>query len=251
MITLIGIGHVFSIKKAVRYLIKRERPQAVCVELDKVRFDILENGLRDEQEGPFLMKRLKKVYDKAANMQGASVGEEMMGAVEAAKELDIPHYFIDVEASPVVSNMLKGLSLGQKLKLAGSVLTTSVLPKKQLEQGLKKVEEDPEFAMKQFEKAFPTLKRDLVDYRDNYMATRIKKLHERYQDIIAVVGEGHMPGIIGHLEGFSVKEIHLKDVRKIAEALEKGDIKENEVSGVLTEDSNSHVEFGFNVEIRA
>ena len=45
MIILVGVGHVFSIKEAVRYLILSKKPDAVCVELDKVRFDALENGV--------------------------------------------------------------------------------------------------------------------------------------------------------------------------------------------------------------
>ena len=78
MITLIGIGHVFSIRDAVKYIIYQRRPNAVCVELDIFRFEILDKGLDRSKDAPFLMKRLQKVYDKAAQTQGAQVGEELL-----------------------------------------------------------------------------------------------------------------------------------------------------------------------------
>ena len=97
MITLVGIGHVFSIKDAVKYLVFTKRPDAVCLELDRLRFDALESGTRGQEDAPFIFRRLQRIYDKAAETQGATVGEEMLGAAEAAQEMGIPHYFIDIE----------------------------------------------------------------------------------------------------------------------------------------------------------
>ena len=41
MIILLGVGHVFDIADQVKGLIERERPDAVCVELDRARYQIL------------------------------------------------------------------------------------------------------------------------------------------------------------------------------------------------------------------
>ena len=225
MITLVGIGHVFSIRKAVKYIIYQKHPHAVCVELDKFRFEMLDKGLDRSKDAPFLMKRLQKVYDKAAQSQGAEVGEEMLGAVEAAREMDIPHFFIDVEATPMVSGMLKGLPLSQKLKLAGSVLGASVLPKKQLEKGMGMIEDDPDRAMKEFGKVFPDLKERIVDYRDTYMSRRLIKLNREFPHLLAVIGQGHMAGIRNHLKDLDVEVIELKQVNRLAQRIEKGEVK--------------------------
>jgi pheromone shutdown protein TraB len=211
MITLIGIGHVFSIRDTVKYIIYQRSPDAVCVELDKFRFEILDKGLDRSKDAPFLMKRLQKVYDKAAQTQGAQVGEEMLGAVEAAKKLEIPHFFIDVEATPMVSGILDGLSITQKLKLAGSVLGASVLPKKQLEKGMDLIEQDPDRAMKEFGKVFPELKERIVDYRDTYMSRKLVALNREYPHLLAVIGQGHMKGITSHLQRMDLDVINLKD----------------------------------------
>lgn len=252
MITLVGIGHVFSIKEAVKHIVFRKKPQAVCVELDKFRFEALEQGVRGAENGPFLIKRLQKIYDKAAESQGANVGEEMLGAVEAAKQLGVPHYFIDVEATPVVGSILEGMSMSQKVKLAGSVVTASFLPKKHLEEGIKKIENDPEEAMAQFEKAFPKLKKDLVDYRDRYMAEKLIDISIDHQDIIAVVGEGHIPGISDHLKDHDIEVIHLNEVMDLAKKIEKGEEKVEAPFNrydVPGEGTNSNVNFSFEIRM--
>ncbi|MGA1822832.1 MAG: TraB/GumN family protein [Thermoplasmatota archaeon] len=252
MITLVGIGHVFSIREAVKQIVYRKNPQAVCIELDKFRFDALEKGLRGSEDGPFLLKRLQKIYDKAAKSQGADVGEEMLGAVEAAKILGIPHYFIDVEATPVVGGILDGMTIGQKMKLAGSVVTASFLPKKHLEEGIKKIEDNPEEAMAQFERAFPKLKKDLVDYRDKYMADKLMDISIDHRDIIAVVGEGHIPGISRYLKDLDIEIIHLNEVMELAKKIESGEeIVKPPVSryDAPGEGTNSNVGFSFEIVI--
>ena len=251
MITLIGIGHVFSIREAVKYIIHGKKPNAVCVELDKYRYKMLKRGIRDTEGLPLVYKRLQKIYDRAAELQGADVGEEMIAAVDAAEELGIPHYFIDVEAGPMVKDNMKAFTLGQKIKLFSSVLGASILPKKTLEKGIKAIEKNPELAMKEFEKRFPDLKRDLIDYRDRYMADGIKKLSNYHSDMAVVIGEGHMPGITRQLKGFDVESVHLNKVLEIAKKLENGSIdgEDSHFSNQSTLNRNRSINFSFNINI--
>ncbi|HHD15467.1 MAG TPA: hypothetical protein ENK47_02040 [Euryarchaeota archaeon] len=246
MITLVGIGHVFSIREAVKYIIYQRRPHAVCVELDRFRFEALEQGLDRSEDAPFLLKRLQKVYDRAAQSQGADVGEEMLGAVEAAQEMNIPHFFIDVEATPMVNNILSDIPLMQRLKLFGSVIGASFLPKKQIEKGIEQVENDPDLAMEQFGRVFPQLKERIVDYRDTYMSRRIRALNRDFPHLLAVVGEGHIKGISSHLDHGDLDVIHLGDVKKIADGIRTKRIRyvpPDEIKG------NSSVSFTMELEI--
>jgi len=41
MITLIGVGHVFDLKTQVRGVIVNKKPQVVCLELDRGRFEAM------------------------------------------------------------------------------------------------------------------------------------------------------------------------------------------------------------------
>lgn len=247
MITLIGIGHVFSIRETVKRIILGKAPDAVCIELDKIRFDALEQGLRGNEDVPFIFKRLQKIYDKAAESQGASVGEEMLGAVEAARIMNIPYHFIDIEASPMVMDIFQKLTLGQKTKLMGSVLVASVLPKKKMEEGIKQIEENPLEAIKQFEKAFPELKRDLVDYRDTYMSKRLIDISKRFDNIVAVVGEGHIQGIEKNLKKLEYEVIHLSEVLEMSKQMSGVKVKKEKEDGVVTVKQNT-VSFSFDVE---
>lgn len=225
MITLIGAGHVFSIKEAIKYIIYNRRPHAVCVELDEVRFDALENQIDRYEDAPFIMKRLQKIYDKAANISGGELGEEMMGAVEAAKELEVPHYFIDVKMTGAASDIIKDLSIPQIVRLAGSVIGTSILPKRQMEKALKKVEENPDAIVDQMEKEFPTLKEKLIDNRNEHMVRNILKLNRRYPHVLAVVGAAHLDGMISSLPSDQMDVIRFKDVKSIAGRIANGDLR--------------------------
>ena len=251
MITLIGIGHVFSIKKAVKYIIKKKSPKAVCLELDRIRFDALKNGIREIKGSPFIYRRLQKMYDKAAEIKGAEVGEEMLGAVEVAEEIGIPHFFIDIEATPMVKGSLKKLTASQKIKLFSSVVGVSIMPKNILEKGIKRIEKDPEEAMKQFEKVFPSLKKEIIDYRDKYMANKIMKLSMEYNDITVILGEGHIPGICKYLKSYSPEVIHLKDVLEIAKNIDNGEINPHEFNDYYEnkkENRNRSISFSFNMK---
>jgi len=251
MITLIGIGHVFSIKEAVKYLVFKSNPDAVCLELDRLRFDALESGMRGQEDAPFLFRRLQKIYDRAAETQGAQVGEEMLGAAEAAEELDVPHYFIDIEASPMVMNIFQKLSVTEKLKLFGSVIGASFLPKRTIEEGIKQIGENPEEYMDQFEKYFPSLKRDIVDYRDRYMAKRLIDISNDHEHVLAVVGQGHIKGMSAYLEHRGLRIIPLKEVQEIAKDLSDGTLKMPVmVKRAETEVTNSEVQFSFSIEVR-
>jgi pheromone shutdown protein TraB len=123
-----------------------------------------------------------------------------------------------------VNGLLKDMNFVQKAKLLGSVLGAYVVPKKLLEKEIRKIEEDPTEAMEQFERVFPELKRRLVDYRDHYMADRIVQISIMYPHTLAVVGEGHIKGIRGLLEGQDLEVIHLKDVTSIARRIENGEL---------------------------
>ena len=250
MITLLGVGHVFSIRKAIRHLIIERMPDAVCVELDRIRFHALESGILHDEDAPFLMKRLQRIYKKAADSQGASIGEEMLSGVETAREINVPYFLIDIEANTMVNTLMNSLSVGQKIKIAGQVLTASVLPNEMIEEGLKKVQEDPEAAMMEFEKQYPDLKRSIVDQRDLYMTARIKEISIKYGNIVCIVGEGHIKGMIKALPDMDIEVVHLKEIMAIAEDIENGKIAGSPRKIHHTDRHSSRtMDFGYSFEV--
>ena len=68
--------------------------------------------------------------------------------------------------------------------------------------------------LEQFATEYPSLKRELIDKRDHYMAMNIVKLFraQRCEKIVAIVGEGHIEGIAKKLNNLKPKIIRLSDL---------------------------------------
>lgn len=210
MLYLIGVGHVFPLREKVRELIKVLEPEAVCVELDQLRYKML---LEKERGGsPFPFSLLSRMYDRASEVYGAEVGEEMLGAIEAAKELKIPYFFMDVPVQKELPSALRELPLGERVKLVLSAFAASLLPRSLLKKATDEVMEDPQKLSQEFEKHYPELKKILLDSREDYMARRLSWVLGRFSNVVAVVGEGHLEGLQRRLQGTELKVVHLKEL---------------------------------------
>ena len=64
--------------------------------------------------------------------------------------------------------------------------------------------------IEQIGEKFPTIKRVLIDGRDKYMVQHLTTANEQYCKIIAVVGDGHIPGLSKLLDK---KEIEYETIR--------------------------------------
>ena len=58
--------------------------------------------------------------------------------------------------------------------------------------------DDLENVLEEFAKKFPDIKKRLIDERDIYLAQKIRQA--KGEKIVAVVGAGHVPGIIEHID---------------------------------------------------
>lgn len=232
MITLIGVGHVFRIREVVEQLISERAPQVVGVELDKMRYRAL---LTQERGGDveLLLKLLMKAQESIAKSYGAPVGEEMLAAIDTAITMDIQAVFIDIPADKSMKPLLKSLGIKEKLYLGGSAVAAIFMPKKGVEKMLKKYDENPQQMMDAMEKEMPSLKKALVDDRDKYMAAALIQLHRKFPDVVAVIGDGHVPGITKILKRSKIRPetIRLKEVRKLALRTPQKEESEHKVLG--------------------
>ncbi|MCD6382914.1 MAG: TraB/GumN family protein [Thermoplasmata archaeon] len=236
MLFLVGVGHVFPLRGKVKSLIRKINPDAVCVELDQVRYRLLLEGVHGG--GSFPLNLLSKMYERASEMYGAQVGEEMLGAVEAAKELSVPYFFIDVPVEREIPKALRSLPFGERMKLYFSAVAVSLLPQKMLKSATEKVMEDPEAMKEEFEQYYPELKRMLLDYREEYMAERLRRVIEKFPVVVAVVGEGHIEGLKGRLGDVPIKVIHLRELVRGEVAEETTPHEESTVSFTFTFNRN-------------
>jgi pheromone shutdown protein TraB len=213
MITLIGVGHVFDISRSLENAIVSRNPSVVCVELDPARYHALYSKGK-ERELPFIYMMLARFQEKIAKKYGTEVGSEMITAIETAKTINAKLAFIDMEASKIISEFWRTMTFSERVKLFVALATSIFIRKKRIEKELERFEANDEYYMESFGKEFPTAKTILIDDRNVYMADSIMKLSEKYENIVAVVGDGHSEGIKKLLQTPDVETVRLSELRR-------------------------------------
>jgi pheromone shutdown protein TraB len=227
LITLIGTGHVFDIGARVREEIRRRAPQVVGIELDGPRYHALRNKNKDRSGTPVVYRLLADFQTRIANQYGVEAGDEMLAASDEAKALNVPLALIDKDAQQTFARLRKEMRFGEKMRLFGSAVVglLPILPGKSIEKQVEEMQEDYASYFTQMEKQFPTLKRVLLDERNEHMARALQDLARTNERVVAVVGDGHVDGIHAILKGagLDVETVRLKELRaKSAAAAPQG-----------------------------
>ena len=224
MITLIGTGHVFNLTQPLLNIFDDKQPNIICVELDKQRFNALmlkqsdpEGYKKMKKNVPALYKLLARFQEGMANEYGVTAGQEMLTSINYARSHQLPIAFIDMNAQHLFKRMLKTMSFSEKIKLMLTGFGGLFVSKQRVEKELKNFEKNFDTYIEQIGKKFPTLKRVLIDERNLYMVQQLAVANEQHEKVIAVVGDGHIPGITRLLENkeLDFETIRLSELRNI------------------------------------
>jgi len=220
---LIGTAHVSreSIEE-VRDIICQEKPDMVCVELDQGRYNsITQNDNWEklnlskvfrEGKGFLLIANLvlASFQRRLGNELGVKPGEEMKTAIFAAKEMNIPYSLCDREVHTTLRRAWARCGFWSKSKLLASLLASAFTKEKLSEQEIENLKNKNELdgMMSELADYLPAVKTVLIDERDRYLASKIwtSTPVDSGKKIAAVVGAGHMQGMISHLEKLDRKE---------------------------------------------
>ncbi|UCE81437.1 MAG: TraB/GumN family protein [Methanobacteriota archaeon] len=211
MITLIGVGHVFAISDQVTQLIRSKGPDVVCIELDRARYQSLRSGSRSGRV-PLQYSLMAMFQKKMADRFGAEVGAEMLAAAEAAREINAKIAFVDVDASAMLTVLWKKMTMRERIKLLAGALIGLVSSKETVEREMEAYQNNDEGYLKSVEEQFPVLKKVLIDDRNRIMAERISEVAETHTNVVAVVGDGHVPGIATALARQDLEVVRLKQL---------------------------------------
>ena len=205
---LVGTAHVSrESAELVRAVIERERPDAVCVELDPQRYAALSQQrrwqsldlrqvIRSRQLAALIMNLLLASYQKKlGGALGVTPGTELLEATKAAEELEIPVSLCDRDVRVTLRRAWGTLSLLRKIRLVSELLAGAVDAPEIDEDELRRMRQKDVLTelMEELGRAYPDLKRVLIDERDGYLAQRIRDTEGRR--IVAVVGAGHVAGM--------------------------------------------------------
>jgi len=215
---LVGTAHVSSESiDEVRSVIQTEQPDRIAVELDHGRFQTLSQPDSWEKLDLFKVIKTGKGFLLLANLALSSFqrkmgeelevkpGQEMVAAIQEAEAQGKPFSLIDREIQVTLNRAWKKSSFWGKNKLLaallGSVLGDEKVGKEEIE-GLKNKNE-LEGMMDGLAKELPTVKQVLIDERDQYLASSL--FQAEGQKIVAVVGAGHVPGMVRWLNDLHEK----------------------------------------------
>lgn len=212
MITLLGVGHVFAIGPRIREEIVRRRPGVVCLELDRSRLHALQTQAR-RGGAPPLYSLLALLQQWVAQQYGTQVGQEMLAAYEAAQEVGVPVALIDVDSLRTWTRLRRSMSPLEVVRILLSLVGALFLRRPRIERELERYRGDAPAYMEAFGRQYPSVKRVLVDERNAHMASRIRELQEKYGDVVAVLGDGHVEGIQALLQEEEVEVLRLWDLR--------------------------------------
>lgn len=216
-VLILGTAHVVPLQRAIRHHIFEFDPDAVALELDSERLRGLLTDPEDRPDPGFGYGFIQRFQERVADDLGGEVGEEMLAAREAGMLLQVPVALVDKPARETVRRLLDEMGWGERLKLAWS-LVRSWLPGADFEDELQRaLEGDPEL-VEEVAEEFPTVKRVLIDERDEHMSRRVLELVESYPRVVLVAGDAHVPGLVARLErGIDrIETVRVKELREYA-----------------------------------
>jgi pheromone shutdown-related protein TraB len=210
---ILGTAHVSreSVDEVTR-LIEEETPDRVCVEIDAAREKSLSERNSWENLDIYRVLRERKGFLLLGNLVlssfqrrigadlGVNPGEEMLAAVNAARERGIDVSLVDRQIHTTLRRAWSRSSFWGKNKmlaaLLGSIFTREKLSGDEIES-LKK-QGALENMMGELAEYLPAAKTVLIDERDQYIAGRV--FEATGERLLVVVGAGHVSGIVSWLE---------------------------------------------------
>ena len=209
---LVGTAHVSTQSVTdVEQVIEEVRPDSVCVELCKARFEALTDEDRWSKLDIFKVIREGKMLFLLANLAisayqrrigndlGVKPGAEMLAGVEKAKEVGAELTLADRDIHITLKRTWANLGFWQKVNLL-SAITQGVFSKETVkEEEIEGLKEEAQLAdmMDEFAQAMPGVKEPLITERDRFLISHVKEAPGK--TIVAVVGAAHVPGMVEHL----------------------------------------------------
>ena len=211
-IVLIGTAHVSAESiKEVTASIENEKPDTVAIELDQKRLASLEDPeswrkmdiikvLKKKQGFLMLANIVLAGYQKRMGQNaGVKPGDEMVAAINKAKDMNIPQVMVDREIATTLRRAWAANSLWGKCKLLSALIASAFSKEETDPAEIEKLKQSSEMdsMMTELSEYMPKVKQVLIDERDRYLASHIWE--SSGNKVLAVLGAGHLPGVEAHL----------------------------------------------------
>lgn len=212
-ITLIGTAHVSAESiTEVENTISEIKPDCVAIELDEKRYESITNPDKYRELDIIKVLKRKEGFLLLANIvmasfqkrmgknAGVKPGDEMVAAINKAKEMNIPTALVDRPIQITFRRAWKKTSAYGKTQLLSALFASGFSKDEISSEEIENLKQSSEMdsMMKELSEFMPAVKQVLIDERDQYLASHIWK--SEGNNIVAVLGAGHLPGVEAHLK---------------------------------------------------
>jgi pheromone shutdown-related protein TraB len=206
---LVGTAHVSRQSvDLVREIISQEQPDTVCVELCDSRYQTIHQQDRWQNMDIVKVIKQKKAFLLLSNLILAAFqkriaakldirpGQEMIQAIDSAKAIDAHLHLADRDVRITLARTWRQMGWWSRIKLIFQlILSFSDVEEISAEDVERMKQQDMlESVLAEVGRSMPAIRRTLIDERDQYLSAKIRSAPG--DKIVAVVGAGHMPGII-------------------------------------------------------
>ncbi len=212
-ITLVGTAHVSKESvDLVKTVIDEVKPDTVCVELCESRAQAINQKDRWREMDIIKVIKEKKAFLLLSNLMLASFqkriadklevspGQEMIQAMESANAVGAKVHMADRDIRTTLSRTWRSMGLWGKTKLIFQLLLSMGAVDEISEEDVEKMKQQDMLAsiLDEVGKSMPRVRETLIDERDQYLTERVRTAPG--QRIVAVVGAGHVPGMLRNWE---------------------------------------------------
>ena len=211
-LTLVGTAHISrSSVEEVKHIIDEKKPDTVCVELCGSRYESLKN--RDNWQEMDILKVIKEqktflllanlimsAFQKRLGAQlGIQPGAEMLEAVDGAERIGANLVLADRDVRTTLQRTWRGMTFFAKVKVFGQLMMGLLVSEEITQDEVEKLKQGDALseAMEALASDSKDMKRTLIDERDQYLAEKIRQAPGT--NLVAVVGAGHLSGILKEL----------------------------------------------------
>ena len=235
--TLLGTAHVSKASALeVERLVESGRFDAVAIELDDGRYRSITDPDRYRKLDLFQVFRegkagammanlaLSAFQQRLAEQEGIEPGQEMRVAISSAKEAGLPLLLVDREIGTTLRRVYRNIPWWRRMVIMAG-LSTSVISNEKIDaQEIEKLKEGDllEATFSEFAENSAELYAPLISERDEYMALKLLQLGLKHDNVLVVIGAGHLKGLKAHLEQAAQQEaVPGDDLRRRTAELEE------------------------------
>lgn len=206
-IILVGTAHISkeSVEEAGE-IVRAERPDRVCIELDEGRLQSLQNDkgwqelditkvLKDGKGFLLLANLVLSSFQKRMGDDvGIKPGDEMKEAIRVANEEGIPTSMVDRPIHVTLQRAWAMNNFWGKSKLLATLVSSAFSNEEMSAEDIENLKEQGamDSMMEELAGYLPKVKEVLIDERDRYLASHIWEAPGT--KVVAILGAGHLPG---------------------------------------------------------